>query len=129
MKLFFCCEGDAGKEGLQKRLSALSADVGEVSSMAAEDTAAVRVWYGANPPEGTHAWIMNASGQVLDGHEIVKERKLALIGAVDVASGVSQQMNVVFERGQSPVYFPSQSEMEGYVAERLLSLQEIDTNA
>jgi hypothetical protein len=126
MSVNFTYEGDDRVNRLKNRVQALSnSDDSSVKAMSSDEDETVRVWYGDNLPPQTHAWLINADGQVVDGKSVLDQQNLVFFAALDVASGVFEQMNVVFERGQNPVFFPSESEMESYFAERLLALQEL----
>ncbi len=125
MNLVFCCEGESGRQGIEKRLSSLSVATPDMAAMSESDAVPVRIWYGPNPPDHTHVWLAASSDIKQVESAMANRHNLILCASFDIPAGASEQMHVVIERGQGPVYLLSQSEAEGYVAERLLSLQEL----
>jgi hypothetical protein len=129
MSLRFQCEGSdsSGVCALRARLNNLAPnDSKRLEAMEVAESSAVRVWVGPNPPSDARAWIVDGN-RLADGERALQENPhLMLIARTDTASGLVAEMHVVHERSRTPVYFQSRSEMEGYFAERLVSIQEAE---
>lgn len=86
----------------------------------------VRVWVGPDIPSNARAWIVEAQ-HLLEGESLMSEHpNLNLLALIHTPSGLMPEMHVVYERSRTPVYFQSRSELEGYFAERLASIQEVN---
>ena len=103
----------------------MPADQNRFASMAAAPSV-VRVWVGAGLPADARAWMVEAEG-LPDGESVLaRHPHLLLLARINAASGLAPEMHVVHERSHTPVSFQSRSELEGYFAERLASIQEVE---
>jgi hypothetical protein len=128
MSLRFQCDGSdiSGISALKARLDTLAPiDARRLEAMSdSEDV--VRVWMGPDLPADARAWIVEAQ-HLPEGESLMSEHPhLNLLALIHTPSGLVPEMHVVHERSRTPVYFQSRSELEGYFAERLASIQEVN---